>query len=140
MRVTQGMYSFLPDLNDAQIAAQVQYGIDNGWAVALEYTDDPHPRNTYWEMWAPPMFDLTSTGPAMSELAACRATNPNCYIRVSAFDSSKGWESVRLSFIVQRPACEPGFRLQRTNGPGRSMTYAMRSYATDRPEGQRYRD
>ena len=28
MRVTQGMYSFLPDLTDAQIDAQVQYSLD----------------------------------------------------------------------------------------------------------------
>ena len=50
MRVTQGTFSFLPDFTDEQITAQVQYCLDNGWAVNLEYTDDPHPRNTYWEM------------------------------------------------------------------------------------------
>ena len=50
-------FSFLPDLTDEQIRAQVQYCIDNGWAVSLEFTDDPHPRNTYWEMWGHPMFD-----------------------------------------------------------------------------------
>ena len=49
MRVTQGTFSFLPDLTDAQIAAQVQYCLDNGWAVNIEFTDDPHPRNTYWD-------------------------------------------------------------------------------------------
>ena len=57
MRVTQGAFSFLPDLTDAQIHEQVQYCIDKGWAVSLEYTDDPHPRNSYWEMWGHPMFD-----------------------------------------------------------------------------------
>ena len=57
MRVTQGAFSFLPDLTDQQIHTQVQYCIDNNWAVSLEYTDDPHPRNTYWEMWGHPMFD-----------------------------------------------------------------------------------
>ena len=57
MRVTQGAFSFLAKLTDEQIHTQVQYCIDNGWAVSLEYTDDPHPRNTYWEMWGHPMFD-----------------------------------------------------------------------------------
>ena len=52
MRLTQGTFSFLPDLTDAQITAQVAYCIRNNWAVNIEYTDDPHPRNTYWEMWA----------------------------------------------------------------------------------------
>ena len=54
MKVTQGTFSFLPDLTDAQIAAQVQYCLDNGWAVNIEFTDDPHPRNTYWDMWGQP--------------------------------------------------------------------------------------
>ena len=58
MRITQGAFSFLPDLTDAQIREQVQYCIDKGWAVNIEFTDDPHPRNTYWEMWGHPMFDI----------------------------------------------------------------------------------
>ena len=58
MRLTQGTFSFLPDLDDDQISTQIQYCIDNGWAVSIEYTNDPHPRNTYWEMWGAPMFDL----------------------------------------------------------------------------------
>ena len=44
MRLTQGAFSFLPDLSDEQIAKQVKYCLDNGWAVNVEYTDDPHPR------------------------------------------------------------------------------------------------
>ena len=43
-KVTQGQFSFLPDLTDTQISAQVKYALKNGWAVSLEYTDDPHPR------------------------------------------------------------------------------------------------
>ena len=58
MRVTQGCFSFLPDLTDEQISAQVQYCLGKGWAVNIEFTDDPHPRNTFWEMWGLPMFDL----------------------------------------------------------------------------------
>jgi len=58
MRLTQGTFSFLPDLTDEQITAQVQYCLDRGWAVNIEFTDDPHPRNTYWEMWGHPMFDV----------------------------------------------------------------------------------
>ena len=42
MKLRQGTFSFLPDLTDAEIHTQVQYCIDNGWAVSVEYTDDPH--------------------------------------------------------------------------------------------------
>ena len=72
MRITQGTFSFLPDLNDRQIRAQAQYCIEQGWAVNIEFTDDPHPRNTYWEMWSHPMFDISDAAAVMMELNACR--------------------------------------------------------------------
>ncbi len=125
MRITQGTFSFLPDLTDAQIRAQVDYCLRNGWAVSIEHTDDPHPRNTYWEMFGLPMFDLKDPAGAMADIAACRATFPEHYIRVNAFDATRGWETVRLSFIVNRPANEPGFRLVRTESEGRVQRYSI---------------
>lgn len=138
MRITQGTFSFLPDLTDAQIASQVEYCLGQGWAVSLEYTDDPHPRNTYWEMFGTPMFDIRDAAGVMTEVNACRKTFPNHYIKVNAFDSSRGRESLRLSFIIGRPASEPGFDLVRQEGPGRTVRYTTRTYATERPEGERY--
>jgi ribulose-bisphosphate carboxylase small chain len=125
MRITQGCFSFLPDLNDTQIAAQMQYCIDRGWAIGLEYTDDPHPRNTYWEMWGLPMFDLADAAGVMSELADCRASHGDKYIRANAFDSTHGWETVRMSFIVNRPAVESSFELVRTEDRGRNQKYGL---------------
>ena len=138
MRITQGTFSFLPDLTDTQIASQVEYCLAQGWAVSLEYTDDPHPRNTYWEMFGIPMFDIRDAAGVMTEVNACRKTFPNHYIKLNAFDATRGRESVRLSFIVGRPAAEPGFGLVREEGPGRSVRYTTRAYATERPEGERY--
>jgi ribulose-bisphosphate carboxylase small chain len=138
MRVTQGTFSFLPELTDEQIAKQIDYCLGKGWAVSVEYTDDPHPRNTYWEMFGMPMFDIRDAAGVMTEVNACRKTFPNHYIKVNAFDSTRGRESLRLSFIVGRPAVEPGFSLVRAEGPGRSVRYTTRAYATDRPEGERY--
>jgi ribulose-bisphosphate carboxylase small chain len=74
----------------------------------------------------------------MMALADCRKAHGDIYIRLSAFDSSHGWESVRLSFIVGRPTEEPGFRLKRREGAGRTVHYTTEAYATDRPEGSRY--
>jgi len=138
MRVTQGTFSFLPDLTDAQIARQIEYCLGNGWAVSVEYTDDPHPRNTYWEMFGTPMFDIRDAAGVMTEVNACRKTFPNHYIKLNAFDSTRGRESLRLSFIIGRPATEPGFGLLREEGPGRSVRYTTRAYATEHPEGERY--
>ncbi len=139
MRVTQGAFSFLPDLTDAQIRAQVEYCLANGWAVSVEHTDDIHPRNTYWEMHGMPMFDLHDAAGVLKEIDACRKTFPQHYVRVNAFDATRGWETVRLSFIVNRPASEPGFRLRRTEGAGRVQRYGIEPYATALPEGRRYR-
>jgi len=139
MRITQGAFSFLPDLTDDQIRAQVDYCLRNGWAVSVEFTDDPHPRNTYWEMWGMPMFDLADPAAVMGEVEACRAAYPDRYIKVNAFDSTPGWEALRLSFIVNRPPHEPGFALERQEGKGRTMRYTTHAYATGAPEGERYR-
>ncbi len=139
MRITQGTFSFLPDLTDAQIIKQIEYCLSRGWAVGVEYTDDPHPRNTYWEMFGQPMFDLHDPAAIMLEIDSCRKTFPNHYVRVNAFDSAHGTESVVLAFIVNRPRDEPGFRLVRTEDAGRTIRYGIESYAVHaRPEGQRY--
>ena len=66
MRITQGTFSFLPELTDEQITKQVAYCLDNEWAVNVEYTDDPHPRNTYWEMWGLPSLSSISVRTGMS--------------------------------------------------------------------------
>ena len=138
MRITQGTFSFLPDLTDPEITAQIAYALSKGWAVSVEHTDDPHPRNVYWEMWAMPMFDPKDAAGVMMEVKACRKAFPSHYVKVNAFDNTQGWESTRLSFLVQRPANEPGFRVVRQETAGRAIRYTVESYAVDRPEGSRY--
>ncbi len=138
MKMTQGMFSFLPELSDEQIKTQMQYAINKGWALSVEYTDDPHPRNTYWEMWDMPMFDVKDPAAVMYEVSACRKAYPQHYIKVNAFDSTRGTESMTMSFIVNRPSYEPGYRLVRQEVDGRSIRYTVHSYATDNPEGERY--
>ena len=139
MRITQGTFSFLPDLTNEQITKQLQYCLDNNWAISVEYTDDPHPRNTFWEMFGMPMFDIHDAAGVMMEIENCRKTFPSHYIRVMAFDSTHTVESVVLSFLVNRPKDEPGFRLVRQEVNGRQMRYSTESYAVNRsPEGSRY--
>ncbi len=140
MRITQGTFSFLPDLTDEEIKKQIEYCLDQGWATNVEFTDDPHPRNTYWEMWGLPMFDLRDPAGVLYEVNECRRAYPHYYIRLTAFDSTRGWETPRLSFIVNRPKEEPGFHVVRTESEGRNIRYTLHSYATDKPKGERYLD
>lgn len=137
-RITQGQFSFLPDLTDDQITSQIKWALQHGWAVSVEYTDDPHPRNTYWEMFGMPMFDLKDPAGILMEINNCRKTFPNHYIRVIAFNSTRGSESPAMSFLVNRPKNESGFGLVRQEGEGRHIHYTVHSYATDKPEGERY--
>jgi ribulose-bisphosphate carboxylase small chain len=138
MRITQGTFSFLPELTDAEISAQIDYALGQGWAIGVEYTDDPHPRNCYWEMWGNPMFDLRDAAGALAEVRDCRQAYPQMYIRVNALDATRGFETTRLSFIVNRPTNEPGFLLKRHEMGGRQIQYTIESYAAQAPEGRRY--
>ena len=139
MRLTQGAFSFLPDLSDEQIKAQVEYCISKGWAVNVEWTDDPHPRNVFWDLWGLPLFDVKDPAAVMYEIDACRKANPTGYIKVQAFDASKGCESCVHSFIIQRPSFEPGFYTSRQEYNGRMLKYTIQSYAVQaKPAGERY--
>ena len=139
MRLTQGAFSFLPDLTDEQIVKQVQYAISKGWALNVEFTDDPHPRNAYWDMWGLPLFDCKDPATVMYEIAECIKANPAGYTKIQAFNPARGVESCASAFIVNRPASEPGFFLARTEGPGRIQRYAISSYSVNaKPSGCRY--
>ncbi|MGH3991858.1 MAG: ribulose bisphosphate carboxylase small subunit, partial [Pseudonocardiaceae bacterium] len=140
MRVTQGTFSFLPDFSDEDIEKQIKYALSNGWAMMVEYTDDPHPRNSFWEMWKQPEFDLAEDDidVVMKEIHACRKSYPNHYIKLQAYDSSLGRQSARLSFIVNRPAEEPGFRVIRSEKHDRAVQYTVEPYVHQEAIGRRY--
>ncbi len=140
MRITQGTFSFLDDLTDEEIEAQIAYALGNEWAIMVEYTDDPHPRNNFWDMWNQPAFDLEpdEADVAMRDVNACRKAYPNHYIKVVAYDNSLGRQTSALSFIVNRPPEEPGFRLERQDVRNRQMRYTLSPYAHRDPVGRRY--
>jgi ribulose-bisphosphate carboxylase small chain len=138
-RITQGCFSLLPDLTDDQIKKQVEYSIKAGYAVSVEYTDDPHPRNCYWEMWGLPLFNIPDAATILYEINECRKAHPNMYVKVNGFNNARGVESTAISFIIQRPSFEPGFYLVRQEGAGRNIVYTIQSYAVQAAaEGSRY--
>jgi len=139
MKLTQGCFSFLPDLTDEQITKQLQHSIDNSWAISIEYTDDPHPRNSYWEMWGLPLFDIKDPAAILFEINMARKAKPNFYIKICSFDNTRGIESCVSAYMVQRPSYEPGFRLVRQECEGRRIAYTLEAYAPSaKPEGERY--
>jgi len=127
MRVTQGTFSFLPDLTDEQIDAQIRYSLRNGWAMSIEYTDDVHPRNAYWELWGLPAFDVKEEDSEniLREVRAAREAFPESYIKVIAYDPTRGRQTTALAFIVNRPSVEKPFKLDRIQGPGRTHRFRL---------------
>ena len=136
--LTQGTFSFLPPFTDDEIRMQVEYCLDNEWPINIEFTDDPHPRNSYWDMWGLPMFDVKDSAAVLYEITQCRRVYPNHYIRVGAYDRQKGRQTLALSFIVNRPLHDPGFALARQESHDRAISYTLHSYATDKPKGERF--
>ena len=138
-RIQQGAFSLSPDLTDAQIKKQIEYCSKNKFAIAIEYTDDPHPRNCYWEMWGLPLFDLPDASAILYELNEARKSKERSAHSRVVFNNARGVESTALSFIIQRPAYEPGFYLVRQEGVGRNIVYTIQSYAVQSAtEGSRY--
>jgi ribulose-bisphosphate carboxylase small chain len=127
MRITQGTFSFLPDFTDEQIAAQIRYALAHEWAMSVEHTDDPHPRSPYWDMWGTPLFDLPveQADVVLRELRACREAHPDSYVKLIAYDASKGRQTTALSFIVHRPTHEPDLKLHRTDSHDRVQRYGL---------------
>jgi ribulose-bisphosphate carboxylase small chain len=46
-------------------------------------------------------------------------------VKVNAFDSTRGFETMRLSFIAHRPAKEARYRLRREEAEGRLVRYTL---------------
>ena len=72
------------------------------------------------------------------ELNECRKVYGDRYIRVLAFDATPGWESCACpSSSTGRRRSPASASSARRPRAGR-IRYTIQSYATDRPEGQRY--
>jgi ribulose-bisphosphate carboxylase small chain len=78
-------------------------------------------------MWDAPQFDLheEDADMALREVLAAREAHPASYVKVVCYDRALGRQSSRLSLIVGRPVVEPGFRVERQEGPDRRIRYTI---------------
>ena len=83
---------------------------------------------------------LSFSAPDLAADHSLRAHSRCVYIRLTGSDRSYGRQTSALSFIVNRPKEEPGFRLDRQESNDRVVRYNLHSYAVDRPAGARYED
>jgi ribulose-bisphosphate carboxylase small chain len=131
MHVTlRGAFPFPAAPNDEQIRRLLAYAMVRRWAVAIEHAGDPNPSNVYWETWGAPVYEMRDPAGVLDEVRACRVAHPDRYIQLVAFDGARGAETVRLSFVVQRPPAEPVVEVRREQFGDRRVRYTLRTRPT----------
>ena len=94
-------FSYLPQLDGAQLTRQIRYLLDQGFVAAIEYVREPRPEDHYWSMWKLPLFEARSTEAVLAEIQACKTTHPDCFIKLIGYDRHR--QSQGVSFVVSRP-------------------------------------
>jgi ribulose-bisphosphate carboxylase small chain len=94
-------FSYLPELSQEQMEAQIRSALGRGLLVGIEYTDEPDAYDHYWTLWKLPLFGVADPAVVIEELEECRQENPDAYIRLNGYDSVRQGQVV--SFVVYRP-------------------------------------
>ena len=76
------MSSYLAQLDEHQLARQIQYLLNEGFVPAIEYVRQPDPHDHYWGMWKLPLFQTRTAEDVLTEIQACKAAHPDCFIKV----------------------------------------------------------
>lgn len=109
--------SFLPPLNDYEIAKQVAYLVNNGWIPCVEFAAPTegfaiggnaasvlgpgYYDNRYWTMYKLPMYGCTNPEQVLQEINNCKRENPGCFVRLLGFDNVRQVQCAGL--IIVRP-------------------------------------
>lgn len=94
-------FSYLPELSDEELEAQIRSILARRLVVAIEHTNEPDPYDRYWTLWKLPLFSVSEAEAVLAELAECRRANPDAYIRVNGYDPVRQGQVV--SFVAYRP-------------------------------------
>jgi ribulose-bisphosphate carboxylase small chain len=112
-------FSYLPPLDDAAVAKQVDYITRNGWVPCLEFAEPElayvsdtnanrikitncYQDNRYWTMYKLPMFGCTDSSQVLKEIDNATKSFPKAYIRLVAFDPNRQVQVAGM--LVHRPA------------------------------------
>lgn len=94
-------FSYLPPMTEAQVIAQINYILRNGWIPGIEYAYKPDPRNSFWNFFELPLFDAKAPEEVLEAVKACRARHPGAYIKLTGYDNER--QAQVLAFVVERP-------------------------------------
>ncbi len=137
MQLTQGTFSFLPPLTDEQIAKQIQYALDNGWPISIEYTDDPHPAQlVLGDVRPADVRHQGREGRARARPQGARRASRTTYIKLNAYDARLGRQTTALSFIVHRPDARARLPPRTHERPGSPESRYRAALVRDRSAGR----
>jgi ribulose-bisphosphate carboxylase small chain len=95
-------FSFLGDMDAAQVRRQIQFMLDRGWTCAIEHVEPERAIDTYWYMWKLPLFGERSADIVLGELMACRNAHPRHHVRAIGYDNRR--QTQGLNMVVFRGA------------------------------------
>jgi len=93
-------FSYLPEMDAAQIRKQIEYIVSKGWNPGIEHTEPENAVSNYWYMWKLPMFGETDVDVILAELEACHKAHPNNHVRLLGFDNYS--QSAGASMVIYR--------------------------------------
>ena len=93
-------FSYLPEMDKANIEKQVAYIVSKGWNPAIEHTETENSRDNYWYMWKLPMFGETDVKKILAEADACHKAHPAHHVRLVGYDNFK--QSQGASMVIFR--------------------------------------
>ena len=93
-------FSYLPPMSEEQISAQIKYCLGQDWDCAVEYAELERAMDDYWYMWKLPLFGERNAGKVIDALNDCRDDNPDCLIRLVAYDRKR--QSRGMQFVVYK--------------------------------------
>ena len=95
------MITYLPLLDEDQVARQIQHLLDRGLIPAVEYAREPAPRDHYWSMWKLPLFEARAAADVQAEISACTTAHPDCFVKLIGYDRHQ--QTRTISLIVHQP-------------------------------------
>jgi ribulose-bisphosphate carboxylase small chain len=89
-------FSYLGEMDAAQIRRQIQFMLDRGWTCAIEHVEPERGADTYWYMWKLPLFGESSIDTVVGELMACRNAHKRHHVRVIGYDNKRQTQGLNM--------------------------------------------
>jgi len=129
MRITQGTFSYLPELTDARSPHRSATALDNGWPLSVEYTDD-RTRVTPTGDVGPADVRAGRPGGVLLRWTPAAGQPERLHQAQRLRRAGSAGQTTRLSFLCSAPPRSPGSGWS-ARRPAPDRPVHTHSYATD---------